>query len=180
MILPHQEIKRRLDEGELQIEPLDEARQIQPNSVDLRLGDHVVSFDRLNETIIDPLENTDRYGERETIDDQYILNSGEFILAETSEWMSIPNDLTAVVYGRSSWARLAIQPHSAGLLDSGWRGYTTLEIFNQGPMPIRLVPGRRFCQVVFMELTSPTDQPYDGKYQEQSGVEKSRMKEEIR
>lgn len=179
MILPYQEIKRRLDEGTLEINPINEETQLQPNSVDLRLGDEIITFRTLNTDSVDPREDPSEYGKSHEVEDEFIIQPGEFILAETMEWMRVPLDLTAFVHGRSSWARLAIQPHAAGLLDSGWKGYTTLEIFNHGPMPIKLLPGMRFCQVTFEMLSEPTEYPYEGKYQGQKGVEMSKIQEDI-
>jgi len=180
MILPYQVIRDRLHDptDDLEIEPINESQQLQPASVDLRLGTEIITFRRLNDEAIDPRSNPEDYGQRREVNDSFIIQSGEFLLAETAEWMSIPDDLVAFVHGRSSWARLAIQPHAAGLLDSGWDGYTTLEVFNMGPMPVHLIPGMRFCQVTFERLTEATDMSYDGKYQEQSGVEMSRISED--
>lgn len=179
MILPYQEIEQRLNKGVLEIEPLNRDTQLQPNSVDLRLGYDIITFRRLGDGAIDPREDPSEYGEERTIEETFTIQPGEFVLAETMEWMKVPLDLSAFVHGRSSWARLAIQPHAAGLLDSGWEGHTTLEIFNHGPMPVKLIPGMRFCQVTFEMLSEPTEYGYDGKYQNQKGVEMSKIQEDL-
>lgn len=180
MILPYQTIVERLEDedDDFDIKPVD-PEQLQPASVDLRLGNEVITFRKMNIEAINPRDDPREYGEEVTIDDSYVIKPGEFILGETREWMHVPDDLVAFVHGRSSWARLAIQPHAAGLLDSGWNGYTTLEIFNLGPMPVHLHPGTRFCQVTFERLVEATERPYEGKYQGQKGVEMSRIDEDV-
>lgn len=180
MILPYQEIRQRLEDPEdsLDISPLTDD-QIQPVSVDLRLGNQFITFPRENTTAIDPREDLTEYGTETTVEDSFIIQPGEFVLGETVERVRIPQDLVGFVHGRSSWARIAVQPHAAGLLDSGWEGWVTLEIVNLGPMPIHLVPDMRFCQITLETLTSPTESPYDGKYQDQRGVVPSRLEEDF-
>jgi len=57
----------------------------------------------------------------------------------------------AFVQGRSSIARLAVQTEQAGLIDAGFRGTITFEVFNQSDYPIILYPGMRIAQVYFFK-----------------------------
>jgi len=185
MILSDADILRRLEEGDLVVEPLDDPDiQIQPASVDLRLGREFLEFQHANIPCIHPnSENeVDEYVEETVVEegDEFILHPGDFVLGTTHERVAIPDDLIAHVEGRSSLGRLAIVVHAtAGLADPGFQGHITLELSNLGTAPVALTPGMRISQLTFTELTSPAERPYGeergSKYQGQSGPQASRI-----
>jgi dCTP deaminase len=118
MILSDADIARRLDEGELVIEPLDDPElQIQPASVDLRLGREFIEFQRTNIPCIHPdsEQEVDEYVSETVVEegDDFILHPGDFVLGTTKERVEIPPDLIAHVEGRSSLGRLAIVVHAS-------------------------------------------------------------------
>jgi dCTP deaminase len=185
MILSDADILRRLEEGDLVVEPLDDPDiQIQPASVDLRLGREFLEFQHANIPCIHPnSENeVDEYVEETVVDegDEFILHPGDFVLGTTHERVAIPDDLIAHVEGRSSLGRLAIVVHAtAGLADPGFQGHITLELSNLGTAPVALTPGMRISQLTFTELKTPADRPYGeergSKYQDQSGPQASKI-----
>jgi len=185
MILSDREIRRRLAEGDLAIEPLaDPDLQIQPASVDLRLGREFLEFQHTNIPCIHPdsEREVDEYVAETRIDDdeEFILHPGDFVLGTTVERVAIPPDLIAHVEGRSSLGRLAVVVHAtAGLADPGYQGQITLELSNLGTAPVALTPGMRISQLTFTELTSPAQRPYGeargSKYQDQQGPQASRI-----
>jgi len=185
MILSDTDILRRLEAGDLMIEPLDDIDlQVQPASVDLRLGREFLEFQHANIPCIHPNseQETEEYTERVTVDDdgEYILHPGDFVLGTTHERVEIPADLIAHVEGRSSLGRLAIVVHAtAGLCDPGYEGQITLELSNLGTAPVALTPGMRISQLTFTELKTPSERPYGeergSKYQGQSGPQASKI-----
>ena len=185
MILSDVDIRRRLDEGDLVIEPLDEPDlQIQPASVDLRLGREFLEFQRTNIPCIHPNseQEIDEYVSETVVpeDDEFILHPGDFVLGTTKERVEIPDDLIAHVEGRSSLGRLAIVVHAtAGLCDPGYHGQITLELSNLGAAPVSLAPDMRISQLTFTELSTPAERPYGeergSKYQEQEGPQASKI-----
>jgi dCTP deaminase len=185
MILSDRDILRRLEAGDLVIEPLDDIdQQVQPASVDLRLGEQFLEFQRANIPCIHP-NREEEVGDyvSETVvpeGDEFILHPGDFVLGTTTERVDIPADLIAHVQGRSSLGRLAVVVHAtAGIVDPGYRGQITLELSNLGTAPVALSPGMRVSQLIFTELSSPAERPYgserDSKYQDQSGPQASRI-----
>ena len=185
MILSDADILDRMEAGDLVVEPLDDPDlQIQPASVDLRLGREFLEFQRTNIPCIHPTsdEEVSEYVTETTVDegDDFILHPGDFVLGTTKERVEIPADLIAHVEGRSSLGRLAVVVHAtAGLCDPGYRGQITLELSNLGTAPVALEPGMRVSQLTFTELKSPADRPYGeergSKYQNQSGPQASRI-----
>jgi dCTP deaminase len=186
MILSDADIARRLADGDLVIEPLsDPDLQIQPASVDLRLGQEFLEFQRTNIPCIHPTSEREvsEYV-RETVveaDEEFVLHPGDFVLGTTEERVEIPPDLIAHVEGRSSLGRLAVVVHAtAGLCDPGYRGQITLELSNLGSAPVALTPGMRISQLTFTELKTPAERPYGSdrgsKYQDQVGPQASRIR----
>ena len=185
MILSDTDILGRLRDGDLVVEPLaDPDLQVQPASVDLRLGHEFLEFRRTNIPCIHPNSEreVDDYVSETVVDEggEFILHPGDFVLGTTMERVEIPADLIAHVQGRSSLGRLAIVIHAtAGIIDPGYRGQITLELSNLGAAPVALSPGMRISQVLFTELKNPAERPYGSergsKYQDQAGPQASRI-----
>jgi len=186
MILSDRDIKSRLGVG-LTIGKNEEGvgenldfDQIQPASVDLRLGysflvpkpDSVTHLD-LKEGVPD-----DYYQEVSLTSnmDCFVLHPNEFVLGTTLEWVELPNDIAAHIDGRSSIGRLGISCHiTAGFIDPGFKGQITLEICNFGKVAVKLYPWFRVCQLVLSRMSSPVLKPYSGRYQGQIGAVGSRV-----
>ncbi len=204
MILSDRDIRERLEAGSLVIEPLDDPElQIQPASVDLRLGREFLEFKQSTIPYINPDSpaQVDKYTQRTVVEDEadteqatlevddgtnryddgvFILHPDDFVLGTTKERVEIPPDLIAHVEGRSSLGRLAVVVHAtAGLCDPGYRGQITLELSNLGTAPVALRPGMRVSQLTFTQLTSTAERPYGNdrgsKYQDQEGPQASRL-----
>jgi len=186
-ILSDRDIKEHLKSGKIVINPLTNPEvQIQPSSVDLRIGCEFKGFRIIRKPCIDPMDQSDldSYMESFYIDEgePFIIHPGEFALATTYETIKLPHDLVARVEGRSSMGRLGVTMHvTAGYIDPGFMGKITLEISNIGKMPVALYTGQRVCQIVFETMTSPSERPYghperDSKYMGQKSPVSSKIK----
>lgn len=163
MILSDGELKKLIASGVLRIEPLEDI-QIQPASVDITLGDTFSVIDDIHGDILYPNTNI-KYKTITT--NKYVLLPGEFVLATTREYISLPSNLTAFVEGRSSWGRLGLFVQNAGWVDPGFEGEITLELFNANKCAIELSKGLRLGQLVFTKMEREAECPYQGKYQGQ-------------
>jgi dCTP deaminase len=163
VILSDGTIRALLARGRLQVEPLDEA-QIQPASVDVRLGSQFLVFRNHTTEAIDPYERpTDLMSMVEVPEGSpFILHPSEFVLGTTLEAIGLPDDLVARVEGKSSLGRLGLLIHAtAGFVDPGWPlGQITLELSNVATLPIKLWPGMKIGQLSFQQLDAPSERPY--------------------
>lgn len=185
MILSDNDILTRLERGDIVISPApDLETQLQPASLDLRLGYDFQTYNYTRQALIDPADPTSfeqltsltqlQDGER------FLVHPGEFVLATTLELVEIPNDLLARLEGRSSIGRLGIVIHStAGYIDPGFKGQITLEVSNLGRIAVALYPRMRICQLAFEEMSSPARAGYGerrgSKYQGQNATTASRL-----
>ncbi|MCM1165709.1 MAG: dCTP deaminase [Lachnospiraceae bacterium] len=171
MILSDGTILNMIENGTLVIKPL-ERSQVQPASVDIRLGNTFCVTEDSPSGII----TLDRAAECRTFKtDTYLLLPGQFVLATTVEYFELPNDLTAFVEGRSSLGRMGLFIQNAGWVDPGFKGEITLELYNANRCVIELKAGRRVGQLVFAKTDAPALSPYNGKYQGQTGATASRV-----
>ena len=125
--------------------PWIENAQIQPASLDVRLGPE----------IRDPWT-----GEAIPCINEYPLYPGECVLAHTVERFHIPSYLVARVEGKSTWARRFLTVHSAGFIDPGFHGDITLEFKNDGREPIVVPIGATIAQVSFHMMAGLAERPY--------------------
>ncbi len=171
MILSDKTLMKMLEEKELVVEPI-EKEQIQPASIDIRLGNTFSIVEDTSTGIIN-LENEIKY--KTITSDTYILLPNQFVLATTMEYFDLPDDLTAFVEGRSSLGRMGLFIQNAGWVDPGFKGEITLELYNANRCAIELKAGRRVGQLVFAKMDDKAINPYNGKYQGQRGATGSRV-----
>lgn len=179
-----------LDDRERKIlfTPILSSNQIQPASIDVRLGPDFVIVKIGKITHLDPLRDpeyvkrevqkyTDRY-KILTKHERFILHPDEFILGCTLEYVCLPNDIAARLEGRSSWGRLGVLIHiTAGNIDPGYRGNITFELKNTGKVPIPMYPGTRIGQLSFFKVQN--EEEYSGKYQESFGILSSKYFKDV-
>lgn len=151
---------------------------VQPASIDLRLGDQFI--------IWVGTEDWGRSGPMKqhklTVTDGVDIEPGQFMLGTTIETVNIPDHITGQATGRSSWAREGLIVENAGFIDPGFHGTITLELKNIGHEPLWLPVGERICQLVLTQLTSPAEKSYGAPglgshYQGQTGVTASAIGE---
>lgn len=177
MILSDRDIRKEIEAGNIVIDPLID-ENIEPSSVDLRLGDNFKIVWQNGWDILDIRQGDGALVYKDT-KDTIVIHPNQFVLATTMEMVELPDDISANVLGRSSLGRIGISVHqTAGYIDPGFEGEITLELSNHGPAPVKLYSGDRICQIVFHRLTSPADRPYGhdrSQYQGQSGATTSGM-----
>ena len=177
MILVDWQLLDRIERGFIKIDPYDPAL-VQPNSVDIRLGNHFVWY-KPGTAVIDPYNQNSVTSDVEEVHaDSFILNPGQFILAETKECIELPDNIVATIEGKSSIARLGITLHqTGGWIDAGFRGTITLEMANVNARPVKIYAGMAIGQLVFY-TTERADKPYfktgDAKYLDQRQATLSR------
>lgn len=140
-------IQRLISKGQLSVGPSSrykdmpmDDRQWQPVSVDLRLGDIALPSGFFGEAQLD--ESFSEFG-------FFWIYPGKFILGSTIERVELGRNIVGTVVGKSTVARMGVLVEAAGLVDPGFQGEITLEIFNMGSFPVKLLKGMRICQITF-------------------------------
>src|SRR5438876_11411834 len=172
MVLSDRTIKEEIAAGRLVFDPYDETL-VQPSSVDVRVDRSFRVFNNSRYPFIDVREPMENLTELVKVEDEepFVLHPGEFVLGQTLERVSLPDDLVARLEGKSSLGRLGLLIHStAGFVDSGFSGNLTLELSNVANLPITIYYGMPIGQISFMRMDGPVEHPYGtrgSKYQGQ-------------
>ena len=162
MVLSDRSIRQEIEDGRIVIDPYDE-RLVQPSSVDVRVDRRFRVFRNSRYPFIDVRKQMEELTEPVSIegDEPFILHPGEFVLGQTLERVSLPDDLVARLEGKSSLGRLGLLIHStAGFVDPGFSGNITLELSNVANLPITIYHGMPIGQISFMRMDQPVEHPY--------------------
>lgn len=149
--------------------------QVNPASVDLTLGEHAVIFDwPWHYRLLWRLTRQERWRKRKrtvNIANGYHLVPGQMALLHSNEWVSIPDNMSALLTLKSSRGREGLDHAMAGWFDPGFEGEAVFEVYAHAhPVPIR--QGLKFAQLIYLQ-TEPPNQPYRGNYQHQTGPKMS-------
>ena len=156
MVLSDRTIK---DLGEQLVSPFVE-ENVSASSIDLTLGDTII------------IENGQKLSIKDDFGGMYVVNPDEFLLMTTAETVHIPDDILAIVKGKSSRAREGLAIEFANLIDPGFFGPITLEVKNMNQeRSIILEPGMKIAQMYFMKLDSPAEHPYSADHHHYQGQE---------
>jgi dCTP deaminase len=158
-------------ENRLIITPVfDITELIDPASVNVRLGNEFIVMKKESFPLLD-IRNQDmlaarieRYQEsiRLNYREKFVLHPNQLIIGSTLEYVSLPKKLMCYVVGKSTWGRMGLIIATATKVDPGFKGCITLEMINQGEVPVVLYPGIPIAQLVFHETIGESE--YRGKY----------------
>ena len=190
-ILTQKDITEYLRNKKIRISPGIDKFQLQAHSVDLRLGFTflIPKVWRVTKAGREQLHMDYFSSDKPEYFDIVELEKGQFfdllpgehILVSSFESISLPKDLMAVMYPRSSTNRKGISVDQTGIIDSGYSGQLVIPIRNNTQsQTVRLYPGERFCQIVFERLTGDV-QARKSRYHEKDiieGVDVSSLKRE--
>jgi dCTP deaminase len=167
MILSDKSISNLIKQGKLSIDFSPSALEIQCNHINLHLDKKLL---RYTSEILDLKNPKVQFEEIIIPQEGYLLKPGEFLIGSTCEVVTIPNGFFGFIETKGNIARAGLQAHNTdGHIDPGFAGNITLEIKNNSNHAIVLYPHIPFVQIYFLQATSESLRPYNGKYQNQKG-----------
>jgi len=100
--------------------------------------------------------------------DFFILPAHSYGLGVALEKMKVPENITVICIGKSTYARLGIIVNTTPA-EAGWEGHLTLEFSNSSGADCRIYAEEGICQLLFFEgdPCSTTYEDRRGKYQNQ-------------
>jgi len=160
-VLSDVDIYSYIESKDIVIRPFD-FDQLQANSYDIKMQSQLLN--ELGEPI-----------DRKVINDYITLQPKEFVLATSQEYIQLSELISATLHTRSSIGRMGVLSHTtAGLIDAGFEGEITFELFNCTDRSVQLPLDIPIAQLTFHRLETPTSAPYDGIYSGQVGVTPSK------
>ena len=154
------ELLYRIATKDIFISPSPGKREVGKGTVDLRLGSVFLTGKRSSVPFVDASDPDPmkRLFNRVRIGSEYgfVLQPGQFVLASTLEYISLPLSVRGQIQSRSSFGRMGLVSAAASLVGPGWKGCPTLELKNIGEVAIVVRPGLAVSQMQF-ETASETD-----------------------
>lgn len=201
MILSDREIQAALARGALKLSPTPDAEAWSSTAVDLTLAKELVRWKPPGgagvEAVVCPNhldynfdEVRTKHSEKIDIPDNgHVFKAGTFLLGWTIERIQLPHRsrLAARVEGKSSLARLGIGVHvTAPTIHAGF-GYKKddpdfpgsplqLEMWNCGPLDVKLTEGMRICQLIFELVDGTPEKGYEGRFSVQGPLVQGRQR----
>lgn len=137
--------------------PFEPKKQVQPASIDLRLGNRFVRFSHeLSEFDIKDIRKVSDYSIINYVEDgeKIIIKPNEIVYGQIYEHFYVGDEFSARIEGRSRVARLGISVHCTGnYINPGFTGTMPLQIVNHNAFSIALYPYIGICQMVVYKLT---------------------------
>jgi dCTP deaminase len=188
MILSDREIRAALARNAIKISPLPGVEAWSSTAVDLRLAQELVIWKRPGmagiEAVVCPSHPEYNfvavhasYTNPVECAEGYVFKPQSFLLGWTIEKIQLPHRsrLAARVEGKSSLARLGIGVHvTAPTIHAGFgfkkddASYSgsplQLEMWNAGPLDVKLVAGMPICQLIFETVDGTPEKGYEGKF----------------
>ncbi|HCC23568.1 TPA: dCTP deaminase [Candidatus Falkowbacteria bacterium] len=161
-ILTRPAILQKITAQELKIEPELDEYQLQPASIDLRIGwsfyiPYIWKFtDKGRVAVVaDYMDYSTTHENFQLVKlkpEQYFeILPGEMILASSLEKVTLSGKLCGVLHARSSASRRGLAIES-GVVNPHYSGHLTIPITNQSHHVLKIYPGERLCQMVLHEL----------------------------
>lgn len=132
---------------------------------DLTLSDTGLYYyyeDRDFSKVIDPLNFNEELLLR---NGKYKLSPHSYALGVVNEKINMPKNVTGLCVNKSTYARCGLIFNTT-IIQAGWSGYLTLELFNATPNYLQLHPNQGICHVMFFAGEEAIT-PYLGQYQHQ-------------
>lgn len=168
MIFPYSPVQNRVDQDGNKIISWGSSSY----GYDVRLADKFKIFSNVKNALIDPLNMSDDC----YVDHQgpyCIIPPNSYVLGHTVETFNMPDDVTVICVGKSTYARAACLINVTPI-EAGFRGQVVIEIANQSPLPLKVYANMGIAQFLFFKGEVPCDVSYaarGGKYQNQVGIQ---------
>jgi dCTP deaminase len=156
MIMTDQQIRQAIDKGEIVIDPFDDD-QVQPASIDLRVGDEGAT-----------IKNKRRVNIKEL--GVLILEPGDFGVVSVLERIKLGPQFAGRIGLRSKYARKGLIATTGPQIDPGFEGGLTLGLANLTPRAVSIGHKDDILTLEIHRLAEPVKKPYTGPYQNRYGL----------
>lgn len=170
-VLSDKTLKKLISKGKLVITNIQE-KDIQPASIDICISNDFLKLSELHTNI----ENEDVtiqqniyigkgkpvHYQSQTIPDNewFCIKPGEFVLASAKSYLKIPTNIVGRIEGKYNIGRQGLLIQNTGIIDPGYEGKITLELFNITKSNIYIKPGQNIAQIMFFYMDKHASIPY--------------------
>jgi dCTP deaminase len=98
---------------------------------------------------------------------------GQFAFVLTDEYVTVPDDATALISMRATYKFKGLINVSGFTVDPGWEGKLVFSLYNAGPAPVYLRKGDPVFVIVYASLDRHTTKLYNGQSKYQKNLKHS-------
>lgn len=169
-VLSNVDIRENIELGTLKVHGFNKDT-IRENGLDLTISEIYAIENPNYDNIYVDIHNQDPNRFRKEIcnSGHILIRPYQFVLFSTKEIIELPSDIVGFCAIRSTIARSGLFAPST-IVDAGFCGALTIEVYNASNKHIILYPGDRFLHVILSYTKTPCDKPYSGLYQNQKIV----------
>lgn len=163
MLMNDKQLKEAIENGELELEGMGD-HQMGNVTIDVKLG-NIFLFPIANQCV--DVRDPDAEVKYIEMEGPIVLGPGEFCLAVMKEKIKLGPTIMGTIYGRSNTSRLGLVISEGPIIDPGFEGYITLELYNQAPHPVVLGEDFRIGHIAFHrvdEVAVPYNKKKNAKY----------------
>ncbi len=181
MFLATSELIKEIDNN--QIVDIVSSNDIQGASVDLRIGEKAKILQKQNTPIdLSKKPSFEKFYKEVELSKGFELKAGEFLYAETIEYIKIPSDKAGLLLPRSSLARMGLMLPSSFYANPGYEGHLPIVIHNMSNNSFIIPPYYKVMQMLLVELKGEAKQYHeqiDTKYFKESNIQPPQADEKI-
>jgi dCTP deaminase len=171
-VLSDKTIRKLIAKGKLVVTGIQD-EDIQPASIDIRISNDFLRMTELKTNIegedVDIRQNIyigkgkPVHYESHTVSDNeyFMIRPGEFILASAKSYLKIPDNIVGLIEGKYSVGRQGLLIQNTGIIDPGYEGKVTLELFNITQSNIYIKPGEKIAQIMLLRIDKHASNPYN-------------------
>ena len=111
---------------------------------------------------LDPKRET--IGEVFSLTEPFELEPNQLVIGYSLEYIQMPPNVVAIGFGKSTYARMGVHVNITPI-DSGWEGFLSISITNNGSNPVMIYPKEGIAQLLFYWCPENPTSVYDGNYQ---------------
>lgn len=171
-VLSDKTLKKLIAKGKLVVTNIQES-DIQPASIDICISNDFLKLSELRTNIEGEDVNIQQniyvgkgkpvHYQSQTIPDNewFCIKPGEFVLASAKSYLKLPSNIVGRVEGKYSIGRQGLLIQNTGIVDPGYEGKITLELFNITKSNIYVKPGQNIAQIMFFYMDKHASNPYN-------------------
>lgn len=129
-------------------------------TINLTLGPIIKKFTYTGQLILGEKLSEEMYETINIQEEMFLLNAGESVLVHSVETFEIPNDMIGIILEKYSLKLTGLVVSPASYMNPGYEGNMTFLATNHSSVPIQLIAGFKFCQLIIQQLTSEAEKPY--------------------